>query len=98
MGKVAHAELVRHGLVHQPVPREKHVRLGGLRLGQLEEEPGGLGEALRRVEDGVEQVDGKRAEGGAAVELGGRCQRVCHVGHCVDSGTQPASPSSSSSG
>ena len=85
-GPAAYAELVRHGLVDQPVSCYDHIRLGGLRLGQLEEEARGLGEALRRVKDGVEEVDGKRAKSAAAVKLGGGCQRVCHMRHGVYGG------------
>lgn len=41
-----------HGL-DQPEPRYQHVRLGRGGLGQLEQQPSSLRQALRREEDGV---------------------------------------------
>lgn len=69
-----------HGL-DQPVAGEDDVGLGGGGLGELEEEAGGLGEALRREEDDILELGGEGADGAALVELFWRGQRIGHVRH-----------------
>lgn len=62
-GRRRYAKLVRHHGLDEPVSRQQDIGLGGDGLRQLEEDAGGLGEALRREEDGVLQLDWERPEG-----------------------------------
>ncbi len=58
-----HAKFVGHYGFYEPVSREEDIGLGGDGLGQLEEEAGGLGQALRREEDGVLELNWESTEG-----------------------------------
>jgi hypothetical protein len=51
-----------HHRLDEPVPREEDIGLRGDGLGELEEDTGGLGEALCREEDGVLQFEWQSAE------------------------------------
>ena len=62
-GRRTHAKFVGHDGLNKPVSREEDIGLGGDGLGQLEEEAGGLGQALRREEDGVLELNWESTEG-----------------------------------
>ncbi len=62
-GPRTHTKFMRHDGLDEPVSREENIGLGSDGLGQLEEEPGGLGQALRRKEDGVLELNWESAEG-----------------------------------
>jgi hypothetical protein len=49
-----YAKLVLHHRLNEPEAREEDVRLGGGGLGQLEQQPSSLRQALRREEDDVQ--------------------------------------------
>jgi hypothetical protein len=53
-----------HGL-DEPVARQQDIGLRGHGLRELEEEAGGLGQALCREENGVLELDWEGAEGAA---------------------------------
>ena len=72
-------ELVRHKGLSEPESCKHNICLGRGGLGELEEDTGCLGKALGRVEDGVLQLGGKRAEGPPLVQLIWRRQRIRHV-------------------
>ena len=62
-GRRTHTKFVGHDGLNEPVSREEDIGLGGDGLGQLEEEAGGLGQALRREEDGVLELNRESTEG-----------------------------------
>lgn len=82
-GRRHYAKLVRHERLDQPVPRQQDVSSGRDGLGELEEDAGGLGEALGREEDGVLELERERAKRAPPEQLVWRGQRVCHVRHAV---------------
>lgn len=60
-GGWAYAKFVRHKRLDEPVSRKEDIGLGGDGLGELEEDAGGLGQALGREEDGILQLDRESA-------------------------------------
>ena len=81
MAEYTYAEFMsQHGL-NEPVPRQKHIGLGGHGLGELQQQAGGLREALGREEDGVLQVGGQVAERSLLVCLLRCDEGIGHVRH-----------------
>lgn len=54
---------MRHERLDEPVSRQEDIGLRRDGLRELEEDTGGLGEALRREEDGVLELERERTKG-----------------------------------